>query len=522
MTIRIPDLPALSGVPGGDSMLAFWSSSQDRTFKATPRTLVGHYDVTLFGAKGDGTTDDTAAIQAAINACSPGGGTVYFPVGDYRHTGLAVSSRGVTLIGDTITFAYTPTRGVNLVYSGSATGDWLTVSAHDFEMTKLHLAAHASLTPTAGAAVKFSGTTNARINYCKIVRPWNGLDVVSTSRTHVDNLHVSGFLGDFGIRVFGRTGGQDIAGVYTDTTTVGAAYNGVGLLLEGNVATQRFDDHYSRETLVGLKTVAYSDGTRPGAFKLTGYIAELCAQEGLYFVDYGFFWLLRPVTITCGLVGAAGFNCSGMRFGTGGDRQVSCVIAGNSNSNGLHGYHVEPSLNRISFVDCFAGGNSITTLSAADGLFINDATSVQVLGGQYGGNNVGNVTLGRQRAGINIGAGATDTLISSADLRGNTTAPALDAGTGTKITNCLGFVAENSGTASVSPDGSGNGTISHGLSGTPTFAIAGVLGDTVTTGVEVQAVSANSIIVRIYNEATGADVTAGTFSVMWHARLAQA
>src|SRR5215467_11441399 len=37
-----------------------------------------------FGATGDGSTDDTAAIQAAINAAiDQGGGTVYVPVGNY-------------------------------------------------------------------------------------------------------------------------------------------------------------------------------------------------------------------------------------------------------------------------------------------------------------------------------------------------------------------------------------------------------------------------------------------------------
>lgn len=42
-----------------------------------------------FGAVGDGVTNDTAAIQAAINSLSPFGGTVYFPTGTY-----AVSDAG--------------------------------------------------------------------------------------------------------------------------------------------------------------------------------------------------------------------------------------------------------------------------------------------------------------------------------------------------------------------------------------------------------------------------------------------
>jgi Pectate lyase superfamily protein len=40
-----------------------------------------------FGAVGDGVTDDTAAIQAAINAViTPSGGTLYFPSGTYKIT----------------------------------------------------------------------------------------------------------------------------------------------------------------------------------------------------------------------------------------------------------------------------------------------------------------------------------------------------------------------------------------------------------------------------------------------------
>lgn len=43
-----------------------------------------------YGAKGNGATDDTAAIQTAIDAvCERGGGTVFFP---YSTTGYRIES----------------------------------------------------------------------------------------------------------------------------------------------------------------------------------------------------------------------------------------------------------------------------------------------------------------------------------------------------------------------------------------------------------------------------------------------
>jgi hypothetical protein len=54
----------------------------------------------MYGAVGDGTTNDTAAIQAAINVLGSNGGTVHFPAGTYLHTGLDLSSkRSIVLHG---------------------------------------------------------------------------------------------------------------------------------------------------------------------------------------------------------------------------------------------------------------------------------------------------------------------------------------------------------------------------------------------------------------------------------------
>ncbi|MFE0490240.1 glycosyl hydrolase family 28-related protein [Streptomyces griseoaurantiacus] len=51
-----------------------------------------------YGAKGDGSTDDTLALQAALNACPPGG-VVYLPAGVYRTSAPLSPPPGVSLQG---------------------------------------------------------------------------------------------------------------------------------------------------------------------------------------------------------------------------------------------------------------------------------------------------------------------------------------------------------------------------------------------------------------------------------------
>jgi hypothetical protein len=58
-------------------------------------------DVKAFGAVGDGITDDSAAIQAAVDSLATGAGTVFFPPGTY-------------LIGTTITNDYSQRGFVGL------------------------------------------------------------------------------------------------------------------------------------------------------------------------------------------------------------------------------------------------------------------------------------------------------------------------------------------------------------------------------------------------------------------------
>lgn len=76
---------ALSTVSTGNTVLVASTDEGEQVVVGAAPGQDGVYNVLAFGAKGDGTTDDTAAIQAAIDAAE--GAVVHFPPGHYLCAG---------------------------------------------------------------------------------------------------------------------------------------------------------------------------------------------------------------------------------------------------------------------------------------------------------------------------------------------------------------------------------------------------------------------------------------------------
>ena len=90
------------------------------------------FNVKMFGAAGDGVTDDTAAIQACITACNiAGGGEVYLPHGTYVVQSLTLANY-VTLRGGGIistTLQLKSGTNADLLWGGSANAALINLAA---------------------------------------------------------------------------------------------------------------------------------------------------------------------------------------------------------------------------------------------------------------------------------------------------------------------------------------------------------------------------------------------------------
>jgi hypothetical protein len=84
---------------GNATAISYTASFPGATLQTVQTKLEQYVSVKDFGAVGDGVTDDTSEIQAAIDA-APEGGAIYFPNGTYAISAALIVDKAITLYGD--------------------------------------------------------------------------------------------------------------------------------------------------------------------------------------------------------------------------------------------------------------------------------------------------------------------------------------------------------------------------------------------------------------------------------------
>jgi hypothetical protein len=146
----------------------------------------GIFDVTTFGARGTGTTDDSAAIQAAIAAANDiGGGVIWFPPGTYA-IGKALEIGGM----DFITFRgsgidatiLTSTSPTEPIFDSDFEASWRLWE--DMTLTS-------SVTKTGGALMDLARERRSTLRHLKLIRFFDGIHLDSYEVMLLDSIQLT-------------------------------------------------------------------------------------------------------------------------------------------------------------------------------------------------------------------------------------------------------------------------------------------------------------------------------------------
>lgn len=141
---------------------------EDNATNAAKWVTIEHLSVRQFGAKGDGTTDDTAAITAAIAAMPATGCRLWFPAGTYKVSSTIELNKPGIYFGD---------FGATFIKTSHESNDVFLVTA-EF-VTIADMSWDSSVTRSGGAYVKVTTGNRFRLERFRMYHYYYGIHITS-------------------------------------------------------------------------------------------------------------------------------------------------------------------------------------------------------------------------------------------------------------------------------------------------------------------------------------------------------
>ena len=382
-----------------------------------------------FGAVGDGSNDDTAEIQAALDSISSTGGKVVIPRGKYKLTSTITIPAYVTLEGEG--------RGDG---SSSASGTRLQI-AHNGRAIRLNgtksaissLTVKYTVTATTDEAVYLENVADPLIKEVYIVDAYNGVTIVSCNTPVVHSCDVMNGKGVHSFKVQGdATLGpgdsfllSNVSGGFTGTGPAGYTH----LLLDNYANSGKVLGYRFVKGDYGVKVQGTVDDPDDIWFESGG--CDNQAINGYRFTTG------QQIYLNDAWVGQS--TESGIVFSSSFTGNAS-IVSPRVRGAGQHGIQIDGG-KVIHILNPLIGQNSTTTSNVYSGIAVTGSVEkLTVIGGTCGTLEAG--ASNAQKDGINL-ADATITLVSiqGVNLSGNVTRGFTTSSTSKEIfvSNCPGY-----------------------------------------------------------------------------------